>query len=325
MSTKDALLKYLKESSGAWTSGESLAASLMISRSAIWKHIKALQEEGYGIESSTKRGYTLQALPDRLLPAEIKDGLTTRLFGRERIDHYMETDSTNVRARALAQHGAPEGTVVVAEAQTQGRGRRGRTWFSPPGCGIYVSVILRPRVQPHEAPQLTLLAAVAMAETLLETADLPFTIKWPNDILVNGKKISGILTEMSLEMDRVDYVVLGLGLNVNTPGEAMAEEVREIATSLRILTGRTFSRAKILQIFLDKLEQYYTLFQDRQFVRIRDRWKELSGIIGKYVKIENLDRPYEGEVVDIDQDGFLVLKSPDGTLQRIVAGDVMYV
>jgi BirA family biotin operon repressor/biotin-[acetyl-CoA-carboxylase] ligase len=325
MSTKDALLKYLKESAGAWTSGETLAAALMISRSAIWKQIKALQEEGYGIESSTKRGYALKHIPDRLLPAEIRDGLATVLFGREKIDHYTETGSTNVRARALAHEGAAEGTVVVAEAQTQGRGRLGRTWFSPAGCGIYVSVILRPRVQPHEAPQLTLLTAVAMAETLRELADLPFTIKWPNDILVNGKKISGILTEMSLEMDRIDYVIVGVGLNVNTPVEAMAEEIHEIATSLSILTGKSYSRVEILRNFLKKLEDDYALFQDRQFERIRNRWKELSGIIGRRVKIENLDRPYEGEVVDLDQDGFLVLKAADGTLQRIVAGDVLYV
>ncbi len=324
MSTKEALLKYLKESAGEWTSGESLASALAISRTAIWKQIKALQEEGYCIASSTKRGYLLQGAPDRLLPTEIRDGLETRVFGRERIDYFTETDSTNVRARALAHGGASEGTIVVAESQTQGRGRRGRSWFSPPGCGIYISIILRPQVQPHEAPQLTLMAAVAMAETLLKTADLPFTIKWPNDILVNGKKISGILTEMSLEMDRVDYVVVGVGLNVNTEADAVAEDIRDIATSLRILTGQSFSRVAILRDFLKRMEHYYELFEKRQFAVIRDRWKELSGIIGRYVKIENLDHAYEGEVVDIDQDGFLVLRLTTGELQRIVAGDVLY-
>ena len=215
MSTKDELLKYLKHSGDTWISGETLASALAISRTAIWKHIKALQEDGYQIESSTNRGYTLKAIPDRLLPAEIREGLKTIRFARKNIDYYRETDSTNVRARMLAHEGAPEGTLVVAETQTQGRGRRGRTWFSPPGCGIYMSIILRPLVQPHEAPQLTLLTAVAMVETLLGFVDLPFTIKWPNDILIHGKKISGILTEMAMEMDRVDYVVVGLGLNVS--------------------------------------------------------------------------------------------------------------
>lgn len=324
MSTKDELLKYLKHSDGVWISGETLASALAISRTAIWKHIKALQEEGYQIESSTNRGYTLKAIPDRLLPAEIREGLKTIRFARKNIEYYRETDSTNVRARMLAHEGAPEGTLVVAETQTQGRGRRGRTWFSPPACGIYMSIILRPLVQPHEAPQLTLLTAVAMVETLLGFVDLPFTIKWPNDILIQGKKISGILTEMAMEMDRVDYVVVGLGLNVNTSEEAMAEEIHEIATSLKILTGKTFSRLEILQHFLKKLEDYYALFQGRQFEVIRNRWKELSGIIGRRVKIENLDHAYEGEVVDIDQDGFLVLRLPTGALQRIVAGDVLY-
>jgi BirA family biotin operon repressor/biotin-[acetyl-CoA-carboxylase] ligase len=324
MSTKEELLKYLRHSDGAWISGEMLASALAISRTAIWKHIKALQEEGYRIESSTKRGYALKALPDRLLPAEIREGLQTIRFGQKKIEYYDETDSTNVRARMLAHKGAPEGTVVIAETQTQGRGRRGRTWYSPPGCGIYMSIILRPLVQPHEAPQLTLLTAVAMAETLLSFADLPFTIKWPNDILIHGKKISGILTEMAMEMDRVDYVVVGLGLNVNTPAEAMAEEIHEIATSLQILTGKTFSRVAILRHFLKKLEDYYALFQGRQFEVIRNRWKTLSGILGRQVKIENLDRAYQGEVVDLDQDGFLVIREADGSLQRIVAGDVLY-
>ena len=324
MSTKDTLLKYLKESAGIWVSGESIAAAFMMSRSAIWKHIKALQEEGYGIDSSTRRGYLLRSIPDLLLPAEIRDGMGTALLGRERIEYFRETDSTNLRARALAHEGAGEGTIVVAETQTQGRGRRGRTWFSPEGGGIYISILLRPRVSPHDAPQLTLMTAVAMADTLRETANLPFTIKWPNDILVHGKKISGILTEMSLEADHVDYVVIGVGLNVNTPEEAFNNEIHDIATSLRMLTGKTFSRVRILQSLLRKLEQDYSLFQEHRFEEIRQRWKELSGIIGKRVKIEGLDHVYEGEVIDIDRDGFLMLKLADGTLQRIVAGDVLY-
>jgi BirA family biotin operon repressor/biotin-[acetyl-CoA-carboxylase] ligase len=324
MSTKEALLKHLKESAGVWVSGERLATALSISRTAIWKHIKTLQEEGYGITSSTGRGYLLQEMPDRLLPAEIMDGLQTRVFGRRGINYYSETDSTNIRARALAHKGAPEGTIVVAETQTQGRGRRGRTWFSPPGSGIYMSIVLRPRVQPHEAPLLTLVAAVSMTETLFEMVDLPFKIKWPNDILIEGKKISGILTEMSLEMERVDYVIVGVGLNVNTEPDAMEDEIREIASSLRILTGKVFSRIQILQVFLKRLEHYYDLFQDRQFETIRNRWKELSGVIGRQVKIINPDGVCEGEAVDIDSDGFLVLRSPTGDFQRIVAGDVLY-
>jgi BirA family biotin operon repressor/biotin-[acetyl-CoA-carboxylase] ligase len=322
MPTKDALLKQLKESRESWVSGETLAARLLISRSAVWKQIRSLQNEGYLIESSTKKGYLLRKPSELLLPAEICDGLKTTVFGRGRIDYFAQTDSTNVRARAIAAEGAPEGTVVVAEEQLQGKGRRGRAWHSPAGEGIYISAILRPRVQPYEAPQLVLMSAVAAAETLLVHAAIPVAIKWPNDILVSGKKIAGILTEMSVDMDRIDYVIIGLGLNVNTPAAGLPREIAGIATSLRIETGRAFPRVELLRSYLENLEGYYTLFQQRNFEPIRRRWLELSRIIGKQVKIAGVECTYEGEVVDIDPNGFLILKSPDGTTQRVLAGDV---
>jgi BirA family biotin operon repressor/biotin-[acetyl-CoA-carboxylase] ligase len=259
---------------------------------------------------------------DLLLPAEIRDGLKTAAFGRERIDYFSVIDSTNVHARVIADGGAPEGTIVVAETQLRGMGRKGRSWFSPAGEGIYVSVILRPRVQPSEAPQLVLMTAVAAAETLLAHAAVPLTVKWPNDILVGGKKIAGILTEMRLDGDRIDYVVIGLGLNVNTRAESMPPEIVGIATSLCAVMGRTFSRAELLRTYLEKLEGYYGLFGERHFETIRKRWLDLARIIGKQVKIAGVGHTYEGEVVDIDPTGFLILKSPDGAVERILAGDV---
>lgn len=267
-------------------------------------------------------GHLLRKAPDLLLPAEIRDGLKTSIFGRERIDHFPVIDSTNVHARMIADRGAPEGTVVVAEAQVKGKGRRGRSWFSPAGEGIYVSVILRPRVPPSEAPQLVLMAAVAAAEALLAQAALPVSVKWPNDILVGGKKIAGILSEMRLAGDRIDHVVIGMGVNVNTPAESLPPEIAAIATSLCAVTGRTFSRAGLLRAYLEKLEGWYALFRERRFEPIRERWLEIARIIGKQVKIAGVDRTYEGEVVDIDPTGFLILKSPDGVIQRILAGDV---
>jgi BirA family biotin operon repressor/biotin-[acetyl-CoA-carboxylase] ligase len=269
-----------------------------------------------------KKKYLLRKPSELLLPAEIRDGLKTTVFGRDRIDYFSQTDSTNVRARAIAAEGAPEGTVVVAEEQLQGKGRRGRSWYSPSGEGITVSVILRPRVQPHEAPQLILMSAVAAAETLLAHAAIPVAIKWPNDILIGGKKIAGLLTEMSADMDRIDYVVIGLGLNVNTPSAGLPPEIEGIATSLCAETGRVFSRAALLRTYLEKLEGTYSLFQERNFEPIRKRWLELSRIIGKQVKITGVERTYEGEVVDIDPNGFLILQSSDGATQRILAGDV---
>ena len=325
MSTKDDLRKILKEAADTWISGEALATELGISRSAIWKHIKTLQREGYKIESLHRRGYRLSRLPDRLFPAEIQAGLKSSCLGQGRIEYYEETDSTNIRARNLAQEGMPEGTLVLAESQRQGRGRRGRVWQSPKDAGIYLSVILRPQVPPHKAPQLTLLTAVAMAETLRETIDLPFAIKWPNDILVKGKKICGILTEMAMEMEQVDYVVVGVGLNVNTRQDDLSPDIQDIATSLAILGDKVFSRVQILRIFLEKLEFYYGLFRDGQFEDIRLRWKKLSGLIGKEVRVDGLDRSFAGEVMDLDEDGCLILKLKDGSLQRIIAGEVLYV
>jgi BirA family transcriptional regulator, biotin operon repressor / biotin---[acetyl-CoA-carboxylase] ligase len=268
------------------------------------------------------KGDLLRKTPDLLLPAEIRDGLKTSIFGRERIDYFPVIDSTNVRARMIADRGAPEGTVVVAEAQLKGKGRRGRSWFSPAAEGIYVSVILRPRVPPPEAPQLVLMAAVAAAEALLAQTALPVSVKWPNDILVGGKKVAGILTEMRLAGDRIDHVVIGMGVNVNTPAESLPPEIAAIATSLCAVTGRTFSRVGLLRAYLEKLEGWYALFRERRFEPIRERWLEIARIIGKQVKIAGVDRTYEGEVVDIDPTGFLILKSPDGGVQRILAGDV---
>ncbi|MHB8770592.1 MAG: biotin--[acetyl-CoA-carboxylase] ligase [Syntrophales bacterium] len=257
-----------------------------------------------------------------LTPAEIRQGLKTSLLGRGRIDYFPAIDSTNLHARRIADEGAPEGSIVVADAQHAGKGRRGRTWFSPPGRGIYLSIVLRPRIPPAEAPRLVLTAAVAAAEALLAQAALPLSVKWPNDILIGGKKAAGILMEMRLAGERISHVVIGLGVNVNTPAEEMPPEIRPIATSLCVATGRTFSRVALLRSLLEQLEQWYGLLQMGHFERIRKRWLELARIVGRRVTIAGVDCTYAGEVVDIDPTGFLILKSPDGTAQRILAGDV---
>jgi len=242
MSTKDQLLLYLKERKGDWVSGEALSNKIAVSRSAVWKHICKLREEGYVIESSPKKGYLLRKAPDLLFPNEIREGLDTKVFGKRDIVYFTETDSTNTRAKDLAARGAPEGTLVISERQTKGRGRKGRSWFSPSQGGIYTSLILRPSISPSEAPKITLLSAVVVAETLRSLTGLSAIIKWPNDILINGKKIAGILTEMSTEMDAIDYIVVGLGLNVNTPD--FPDDIREKATSI-FRNRQTFSKGQI--------------------------------------------------------------------------------
>jgi len=322
MSTKQQLLIHLKECKGTWISGESLAHRMTISRTAIWKHIRTLREEGYVIESSQKKGYLLRQSSDLLLAHEIQEGLNTSVFGKRDIQYFRHTDSTNNRAKLFASEGAPEGTLVVAEEQTRGRGRRGRTWFSPPGEGIYASIILRPSISPNEAPKLTLMASVAAAETLLSMTSLAINIKWPNDIIINGRKIAGILTEISTEMERIDYVVIGVGINVNTPRKSLPPDIEDTATSVLMETGNLFPRISLLRAYLEWLEIYYTTFMTRGFEPVMKRWKHLAGIIGRQISVDLIDRVRTGEVIDVDKDGFLILREHDGTLERIISGDV---
>ena len=235
-------------------SGEYLATQLGLSRAAVWKRVHRLKAQGYVIEGSPRRGYRLLAVPDKLLPEEVLQGLKTGVFTGP--VHYFETlDSTNDLAKALAVQGAPEGTVVVAEAQTSGRGRLGREWDSPPGVGLYVSLVLRPMLPPMELPQITLTTAVAVVRAVRRVAGLAPGIKWPNDLLLNGKKLGGILTEMETESDRIRHVVVGLGLNVNNPG--FPPELAATATSLALEAGRTFSRVNLLQAWLEEFEALY--------------------------------------------------------------------
>lgn len=322
MSTKDQLLSYLKEDRGRWVSGESLSRKMAITRSAVWKQVLRLKEEGYVIDSSRKKGYLFRQSSDRLLLNEIREGLGTEVFGKRDIAYFNETDSTNLRAKDLAEQGAPEGTVVIAESQTEGRGRRGRAWFSPPGEGIYVSVILRPELAANEVARLTLLTAVAVAETLLSLTPLGVRIKWPNDIMLQRKKLAGILTQVSTELDTVDYVVVGLGLNVNTPLSGFPRSLRDKATSIRIETGEPFPRIGLLRLYLERLEDCYGTFKRAGFKPILERWRTLSDIIGRRVRVDLLTHRYTGEVLEIDQDGFLILRDREGALQRVVSADV---
>lgn len=322
MSSKEQLLAFLREEKGQWVSGESLSRKMAVSRTAVWKHILRLKEEGYVIESSRRKGYRFRQASDLLLAHEIRAGLQTLVFGKKDIVYFRETDSTNLRAKELADSGAPEGTVVVAEGQTEGRGRRGRTWFSPAGEGIYVSIILRPVLSPNEAPRLTLLAAVAAAESLLHLAPLGIRIKWPNDIMVGGKKLAGILTQISTEMDAVDYIVVGIGINVNTPPKGFPDDLRDRATSILAETKKPFPRIALLRLYLETLEDRYEAFRQSGFLPILERWKELSDIIGRSIRVEMLNRRWTGVALDVDQEGALILRGPDGITQRIVSGDV---
>lgn len=322
MSTKNKLLLHLKKERGNWVSGELMSNKLAVSRAAIWKHIRKLREEGYVIESSPRKGYLLSRVSDLLIPDEIQEALDTEVFGKKDIVHFKEISSTNLIAKELAAQGAPEGTLIIAEKQTNGRGRRGRNWFSPSGDGIYVSLILRPAVSPGEAPGITLMSAVAVAEALLSLVDMEVRIKWPNDILVNGRKIAGILTEISTEMDAIDYIVVGLGLNVNMPFESFPEEIREKATSILMVTGKRFSRIRLIQAYLRWYEKYYGMYKSGDFDSIMKRWKEFADIIGRKVMVDVIGNKYIGEITAVDNDGVLILKDDEQRSHRIFSGDL---
>lgn len=300
-------------------SGERLAAQLGLSRAAVWKRVHRLKAHGYVIEGSPRRGYRLLAVPDKLLPEEVLQGLKTRLFTGP--VHYFETlNSTNDLAKELAAQGAPEGAVVVAEAQTSGRGRLGREWDSPPGVGLYVSLVLRPMLPPMELPQITLTTAVAVVRAVRRVAGLAPGIKWPNDLLLNGKKLGGILTEMETESDRIRHVVVGLGLNVNNPG--FPPELAATATSLTLAAGRVFSRVHLLQAWLEEFEELYGCFLNQGFPEILEEWKSSAVTLGKMVTVRQGPREISGLALDVAPDGALLLRTANGELVRVTSGEI---
>ncbi|HET6490366.1 MAG TPA: biotin--[acetyl-CoA-carboxylase] ligase [Syntrophales bacterium] len=322
-STKQHLLGRLKETRGAWVSGANLSRELDISRTAVWKQVCSLRNEGYVIDSAPRKGYLLKETLDRLRPAEIGAALHSKRLGR-RIVFESEVDSTNRLARDLAILGAVEGTIVVAESQTGGRGRKGRNWFSPPGEGIYVSLVLRPRFQPAEAPKMTLLTGVALAETLFHAVPSRVTIKWPNDVLLEGRKVAGILVEISTDIDAIDYMIVGVGMNINTPPDRFPADLRERATSLAAHAGHTVPRAEILGAFLDCFEHYYDLIGKEGFAPVIGRWRELSDMVGRRVRVQDFNRSLQGTIAGIDDDGVLLIKTADADIHRVIAGDVEY-
>ena len=325
MSTRDSLLLLLKKEKGNWVSGEQLRQSLSVSRNAVSKQVRVLKSQGYLIESAPRKGYRMQENTELLLPREIREGLETKIFGQQAIEYFSTTSSTNLVAKDLALDGAAEGTLVLAELQTKGKSRKSREWFSSKEEGIYLSMVARPKMPPIEASRLSLMTAVAAAEAIRKVTDLDVKIKWPNDLLVAGKKMTGIITEISTDMESIDYVVIGIGINVNIPQSNFPEDLREIATSLQIETGKRVSRLRILQEFLTRFETYYLLLQESDFEPILKKWKENTDILGREILVDVMGRKYQGIVKDIDHFGVLILEDADGKKQRVISGDVNFV
>lgn len=324
MDTAERILSLLRRE--PVVSGETLSSALGISRAAVWKHVEALRAEGYRIASHRARGYTLAGTPDRLLPAEIERHLATTRFGR-RLACFETIDSTNVHAARLAREDAPEGTLVLAERQTAGRGRLGRTWVSPARVNLYASFVLRPALAPVDAPQLALAAAVAVARALVALPALGpgrVAIKWPNDCLVDGKKVAGILTEMDAEVDRIRSVVLGIGVNLNAPARAFPPELQPTATSVLLATGTRVDRPRFTADLCATLEAVYDRVVRDGFAALAPEWESFSCLTGRQVTVDCSGRRSSGTVRGIDGSGRLVLDGANGE-ERIMAGDVSIV
>jgi BirA family transcriptional regulator, biotin operon repressor / biotin---[acetyl-CoA-carboxylase] ligase len=253
---------------------------------------------------------------------QIRDGLITKRLGAK-LHYFSEIDSTNAYARQLAAAGADEGEIVVAEAQTRGRGRLGRSWISPPFVNLYLSVILRPHLPPMHAPQLTLMAAVALADTVASFLRTPPTIKWPNDILIEGRKVAGILTESRCDSERIEFVILGIGANLNYPAELMPDSIRDRATSIASVTQTEVSREEFFRRLIQALDRCYGEIEESGFADLAHRWEALFGLREKKVRAEMAGRTITGIAKGIDPDGALIVEDGRGERQRIVAGDVI--
>lgn len=315
------VLGILRRKAGEYISGQTISRRLGVSRTAVWKAIESLRRKGFRIESSAGRGYRLVAGPDRMVGVDIEVGLGTRIIGKSVVS-FDSVPSTIDAASSLAQQGARDGAVVVAESQSGARGRLGRKWSSPRGVGIWTSIILRPSIPPRDAPKLTLLAAVSVATVLREQYGLDTKIKWPNDVVAGGRKICGALTELVAEQDAVRYLITSFGLNVNQTRSKFPAEVREIATSMRIESGRKLDRPDVFRNVLREFDRQYVNFREHGGGNILTQWRKLSGTLGKHVKVQLRDEHIEGIAQDVDDDGSLIIDVGGGSVKSIAYGDV---
>jgi BirA family biotin operon repressor/biotin-[acetyl-CoA-carboxylase] ligase len=318
--SEELVLGFLAEAGDEFVSGEAISDKLGLSRAAVWKHVNALRAQGYRIDAIPARGYRLVAIPDRLGPLELRPLLATHDLGQA-LHWREELASTNDLAKELAEDGAANGEVVVAERQTAGRGRRGRSWASPAGKNLYLSVVLRPDLPLHRAPELTIVASVAVCEAVRE-AGVDAAIKWPNDILAGGRKLAGILTEMAADPDRVQWVVVGVGVNLNSTPADLPEELRPIATSVAAERGGEVSRPLFAAALLGRLETWVDRHAAEGFAPVREAWRSLSCTLGRTVRVAAGEGEVTGVAEDVDAAGALLVRRADGELVRVVGGDV---
>ncbi|OHR74559.1 bifunctional biotin--[acetyl-CoA-carboxylase] synthetase/biotin operon repressor [Bacillus sp. HMSC76G11] len=315
------LLQAFSEAEGEFLSGQKLSETLGCSRTAVWKHIEDLRSEGYELEAVRKRGYRITHKPDKISGNEIQLGLKTEFMGRH--IHFEEVvSSTQKIAHSLAGDGAEEGTIVVADQQTGGRGRLARAWYSPKQTGIWMSMILRPKIPINKTPQLTLLTAVALIQAIEEVTGLTPEIKWPNDIMINGKKIVGILTELQAEADRVHSVIIGVGMNVNHTLDQFPEELQAIATSIAEETGEPADRAQVIQVIMKNFEKLYTSYLIHGFKPVKLLWESYAISLNKNLIARTLQGTIRGRAIGIDDEGVLLLETAEGKIEKIYSADI---
>jgi BirA family transcriptional regulator, biotin operon repressor / biotin---[acetyl-CoA-carboxylase] ligase len=315
------LMDAFTKADGEFLSGQALADIAGCSRTAVWKHIEEMRKEGFEFEAVKKRGYRILKTPDRLSEEEIFPGLKTRAVGR--VVKYVESvPSTQKIAHSLAQEGAEEGTAVIADEQTEGRGRLLRSWHSPKGTGIWMSIILKPQLPPQKAPQFTLIAAVAVVQAIEEVCGISPEIKWPNDILLNGRKVTGILTELQAEADKINSIIIGIGMNVNQKAEDFPEELQSIATSLFLEKEEKISRVKLIQKVMEKLEMYYDLYMEKGFTPIKLLWESYAVSIGRQITARTITGSIHGKALGINEDGVLRIQDEEGQIHEVYSADI---
>ena len=318
---KGKILKLLKDSGDNFVSGQKISEDLGVSRAAIWKYINAIKEDGYEIEAISRKGYRIISSPDVLTFEEIKNFLNTEYIGRN-IIYYDSIGSTNSKAKELAELGQEHGTVVISEEQTNGRGRLGRNWVSPKYKGIWMSIILRPNIITENISQITLLGAAAVQKAIMKMG-IKTSIKWPNDIVLNSRKVCGILTEMSGEVDHINYLVMGIGINVNFEEEDFPEELKDIATSLTLESGKYMDRKRLLSNVLNTFEVLYNDFvKNGDIEETIDICRKNSILIGKEIQLVNRGKVTTAKAIDISDQGELVIENCHGMVENIVSGEV---
>lgn len=317
---KDKMLSLLEEADG-FVSGELLSRELGISRTAVWKRIRKLQDEGYVFESAPRLGYRLLRGPQRLSPERLLPRLAGMSFAAD-VRFLETTPSTQTEAYKEMIAGAGEGLLIIAEAQTSGRGRLGRSWFSPPGAGVYMSFLLQPDIPPARAPQLTLLLSVALCRAIRQETGLAAEIKWPNDILIRGRKVSGILVETILEADRVKMMIAGIGMNVNTMRGEFPPELSDSVTSLMEERGAPVVREELIAAFFTHFTQLYELYRREGFAPIKTLWEALTVTLGRHVRIDTPQGLAEGVAEAVTDEGALLVRDGSGRLCPVYSGDL---